>query len=548
MRTLHRWTCGAFAVLLGVAGGCAHVGQRVSPVTRLVIAEKVEPSSLNPLFITGPTAAEIGPLVYSGLLTVDDFGHLQPDLATTVPTQQNGGISRDGLTITYRLRAGVKWQDGAPLTSADVVFTYAAIVNPANNVPSRSGFDEIRTVEATDARTVRVYLRRPYAPILSLFMAPDQNFEILPRHLLARYHDLNSVTFNAAPIGSGPFRVVSWLHGDRLRLVRNDTYFRGKPRIAAIDLRFIPDSAAIIDQLRTHEVDASFFADPTYLAQYEGLPDTRVERVRLSGFGDLIFNTQRSDLADPRVRRAIAMAIDIPRLVRNATRGAQSSAEAGRGLFGWAYDPRFGPPKSDSSAASLQFERAGWRRGGDKMLSEHGRPLSLVLAFPSGSATYAAIAVDLQAELRRAGISLTLRAYTPTLFRAPSSAGGPLFGGKFDLAFLEVFAASDPDTRWYLGCAEVPPHGFNLQRFCDPIVDAAQSAGARSYVAATRRREASLVQQRIARAIPFAPLYQTDAIDLIPATLHGFKSSSLSPFWNVGQWRLDAKAELPRNP
>jgi len=106
----------------------------------------------------------------------------------------------------------------------------------------------------------------------------------------------------------GPdLRVVSWLHGDRLRLVCNDTYFGGEPRIAAIDLRFIPDSAAIIEQLRTHEVDASFFADPTYLAQYGDLPDTRIERVRLSGFGDLIFNTQRRDLADPRVRRAIAM-------------------------------------------------------------------------------------------------------------------------------------------------------------------------------------------------------------------------------------------------
>jgi len=63
-----------------------------------------------------------------------------------------------------------------------------------------------------------------------------------------------------------------------------------------------------------------------------------------------------------------------------------------------------------------------------------------------------------------------------------------------------------------------------------------------------RRREASLVQQRIARAIPFAALYQADAVDLIPARLHGFKSSSLSPFWNVVQWRLDAKAELPRTP
>lgn len=534
-------------MLVLATAACTHAGHSASTAARLVIADKQEPNSLNPLFLTGSAEAEIGSLVYSGLLTIDDRGHLQPDVATTVPTQQNGGISPDGLVITYRLRAGVQWQDGAPLTAADIVFTYTAIVNPANNSPSRFGYDEIRTVEAVDARTIRVHLRRPYAPILSLFMAPDQNFYILPRHLLARYHDLNTVPFNEAPVGSGPFRVVKWQHGDRLRLVRNEKYFGGKPRIAAIDLRFIPESAAILDQLRTREVDASFFADPTYLAQYERLSAYRVVRVPVSGFGDLLFNTQNPLVADARVRRAIAQAIDVPRLVRNATKGAQSAANAGRGLYGWGYDPTVAAPSYDPRAAAELLDRAGWRRGPDGTRNRRGRPLSLELAFPSGSATMTAIGVDLQQELHGAGIPLTLRAYTPALFRAPAAAGGPLYGGKFGIAFLEAFASSDPDTHWYLACSEIPPRGFNLQRFCDPIVDAAQAAGARSYDRATRLREAALVQRRVAAAVPFVALYQTDAVDVIPASLHGFKGSSLSPFWNVAQWRLGAKAESPRN-
>ena len=525
--------------LLAVA--CVRLDHRVSGDARLVIAEKQEPNSLDPLFITGPSAAEIGPLVYSGLLTVDDRGHLQPDLATTVPTQQNGGISPDGMTITYHLRAGVRWQDGAPLTADDVVFTFTAIMNPANNIPSRFGYDTIRMVRAIDARTVRVSLRRPYAPILSLFMAPDQNFEVLPRHLLARYRSLNTIPFNEAPIGSGPFRVVKWLHGERLRLVRNDGYFGRRPGIAAIDLRFIPDSAAILDQLRTREVDASFFSDPTYLAQYERLAAVRVERVRQSGFGDLLFNTQNPQVADPRVRRAIVGAIDVPRLVRNATKGAQNAAEAGRGLFGWAYDPAIGPPRYGPVAAAAQLDRAGWLRGPDGMRRRNGRALALDLAFPSGTATINALAVELQQELRTAGIALTLRAYTAALFRAPAAVGGPLYGGKFELGFFEVFGTSDPDTHWYLGCSEIPPHGFNVQRFCDPVVDAAQAAGARSYDRSTRRREAVIVQQRVALEVPFVALYQTNAVHVIPRRLHGFRGSSLSPFWNVAQWRLDAR-------
>ena len=531
--------------------GCAPSANSPSREARLVIAEKQEPNSLNPLFMTGPAAAEIGPLVYSGLLTVDERGRLQPDVATTVPTQRNGGISPDGLSITYHLKPRASWQDGVPLTAADVVFTYAAVVNPANNIPSRFGYDEIRSVEALDAHTVRVHLRRSYAPILSLFMAPDQNFEILPRHLLARYRDLNTVAFNEAPVGSGPFRVVKWLHGDRLQLARNDAYFGGKPHIAAIELRFVPDSAAILNQLRTREIDAAMFADPAFLAEYRRLSGYRVVRVRLSGFGDLLFNVQNPDVADPLVRRAVVSAIDIPRLVRNATKGAQSASDAGRGLYGWTYDPKFRPPGYDPRAAALLFDNAGWLRDAGGIRRESGRPLSLELALPSGSAATAAIGVDLQQELRAAGVSLTLRAYTPTEFRAPAASGGPLYGGRFALAFFEPFGSSDPDTHYYLGCSEFPPHGFNMQRFCDPIVDAAQAAGARSYDRATRLREAALVQRRVALAVPFVALYQTNAVDIIPANLTGFRSSSLSPLWNVARWELDAKPTAissPRQP
>jgi len=530
----------ALASAVGIAA-CTHENHGVAGDAKLVVAEKQEPNSLNPLFLTGPAAAEIGPLVYSGLLTIDERGRLQPDLAATVPTRDNGDISPDGLTITYHLRGGVRWHDGVPFTAADVTFTYAAIMNPLNNVPSRFGYDAIRTVEAVDARTLRVRLRRPYAPILSLFMAPDQNFEVLPRHLLARYRDLNTVAFNAAPVGTGPFRVVKWVRSDRLRLVRNDNYFGGKPHIAAIDLRFIPDSAAILAQLRTREVDASFYADPTYLSQYEGLSASRVQRVRQSGFGDLLFNTQKPVVADERVRRAIVDAINIPRVVNNATKGAQNAFEAGRGLFGWGYEASIGAVRYAPASAAQELNHAGWIRGPDGMRRRAGRPLSLEFAFPTGTGATNAIAVDFQQELRQAGIALTLRPYTPSLFRAPAAAGGPLFGGKFDLAFFEVFGSSDPDTHWYLACGEIPPHGFNVQRFCDPVVDAAQAAGARNYDPTTRRRQAALVQRRIAEAVPFIALYQTNTINVIPATLQGFRSSPLSPFWNVARWTFAVK-------
>lgn len=123
----------ALASAVGIAA-CTHENHGVAGDAKLVVAEKQEPNSLNPLFLTGPAAAEIGPLVYSGLLTIDERGRLQPDLAATVPTRDNGGISPDGLTITYHLPGGVRWHDGVPFTAADVTFTYAAIMNPLRQV------------------------------------------------------------------------------------------------------------------------------------------------------------------------------------------------------------------------------------------------------------------------------------------------------------------------------------------------------------------------------------------------------------------------------
>ncbi len=524
-------------LLTACASGCMREPNG-SPGTRLIVAQAQEPNSLNPLFMLGPTVRAIAPLVYSWLLTVDGDGQLRPALATSVPSTLNGGISRDGLTITYRLRPGVRWQDGVPLSAADIAFTYAAIVNPRNNVPSRFGYEAIRSVEAVGAGIVRVHLLHRYAPILSVFMAPDQNFSVLPKHLLARYRDLNSVAFNAAPIGSGPFRVVEWRHGDRLRLVRNAAYFGGMPRIAEIDLKFVSDSAATLNQLRTGEIDAAFAADPAFLNAYGHVAANRVTRVRDTSFGDLLFNTRAPEVAEAGIRRALIESIDIPRVVHNATKGAQTAEDAARGLFSWAYDPGIAPPKYDPVSAARAFTAAGWRRGSDGMLHRDGRQLALELAFPSGTGVANAIAVDLQQELRDAGVALTLHSYTPTLFRAPAAAGGPLFGGKFSLAFFEPFASSDPDTNWYLGCSEIPPHGLNVQRFCDAALDRAQAAGVTSYDPAVRRRYAALVQRRVAAELPFVALYQVQAVNVYPRRLHGYRASALLPFWNVADWRL----------
>jgi peptide/nickel transport system substrate-binding protein len=529
----------AFAFAVGLAA-CGRDGE-VPPPSRLVIAEPNEPQSLNPLFLQGSNSSVLAPLLFSYLLTLDDKQRIQPDVAAVAPSLANGGISRDGLTITYHLRPGVRWQDGAPVTARDVSFTYAAIMNPRNNVPTRTGYDRIARVEAVGERTVRVSLRQRYAPILSTFFAPDQNYPILPSHLLEKYPNLNRVPFNLQPIGSGPYRIAQWVRGDYVRVVRNETYYRGAPAIGEIELKFVPDTNTILNQLRTGEITTYLDADPAHLAEYGAIPNARVVRVPLAGFGGLFFNTRDPDLADVRVRRALVEGADLPRIVRNATKTAQTMDGAGRGLFGWAYDPSAVPPPPDVAAAAILLDAAGWKRGRDGTRSKDGQPLSLQLSFAGGSPTAGAIGVQLQQQLAGLGVSVALRSYSRVQFLAPAEGGGPVFGGKYQIAFSEIYTQSDPDTQWFLGCSQVAPAGFNFTRFCDRATEAAEAAGVATYDLAQRRREAAVVQRRVVEQLPLVALWRENAVHVVPAALRSFRPGATSALWNVGSWSLDAR-------
>jgi len=461
------------------------------------------------------------PLVYAFLLTMDDRGHLVPDLAAEVPSASNGGISADGRTIVYRLRKNVVWQDGVQLTARDVVFTQHAIMNPSNNLTSRYGFDRVLSIDAPDPYTVRIRLRSPFSPILTQFFGPANNYGIVPAHVLERYADINGVPFNAMPIGSGPYRVKEWMRGDHVTLVANPAYFRGPAKIATIVLKFVANSTTALNQLRTGEVNASFFADPTHLAEYRAIPAVHVSRAPFAAFGDLQFNLHDPTLADPRVRRAIVEAVNVPQLIRNATRGTQTTADPNVALFGRTADAGIKPLPYDPAAARAFLAP---------------RRLSLQYAFESGKATSASIGAQLQQQLRAAGVQLTLRPYSPELFRAPASAGGPLLGGTFQIAFFEIFTTGDWDSSWYLSCTQIPPAGFNESRFCDPIAERALHGVLTSYDEAEQRRFATIVQRRVSLLAPYLSLWSQNAIYVAPAGFRGFAPSPVSPYWNAWNW------------
>ncbi|HEY3674370.1 MAG TPA: peptide ABC transporter substrate-binding protein [Candidatus Tumulicola sp.] len=506
----------------------------------LSIAQQHEPMSLNPALENGTSSMELGLLLFQYLVKFDDRGRLIGDAAVEPPTVRNGGISRDGLTITYHLRNGLRFADGKPLTAADCVWSIRAIQNPANNVQSRYGYDRVSDARAPDATTLVLHLREPFAPLTTLVLAP-QGFPILPRHVLASETNFNHDSFALQPIGSGPYVVTQWLHGDRLELRSNPYYWQGKPHIDRITLRFVADANTAINLLQTGEIDGYF--DDQDLANYPQLQHvagTYVSNAPINGVGALIFNTADPLTADARVRHALAEAIDIHSLIAKTYRGAYTNAAAGRGLFLWAYDPKAYPdiPYDPKDAARL-LDAAGWTLSSGVRVKD-GRPLDLQLIVQAQTPGDQIIGNAIAAQERSIGVHVSLKQFNVTQFVAPASLGGPVYGGHFQIALYPFLNGDDPDTTDQFSCDHVPPKGYNKSRICDPAIDTLLNAGRRTYEPAARIAIYSRLEQLLYRELPIALLYQRHQIGAFTNRLHGQTTSLSGAFWNVGRWTLSS--------
>ncbi len=530
----------AVAALL-LATACSQSGQQegtAAPST-LVIAQQREPMSLNPALENGQSQTQWGELLFSFLVKYGDRGELVPDVATAVPTIANGGISADGRTVTYHLRKNVRFADGQPLTASDCVWSVNAINNTANNVQSRYGYDRIASAQAPNPTTLVLHLKEPFSPLLTLVMAP-QGFPILPKHLLAKYPDFNRIDFDSKPIGSGPYVVDHWLRGDRVEMHANPYYFGGKPRIEHLVIRFIPDAQTALNLLQTHEVQGYFNAQD--YAQYPiliKLSGYRVLSTPVSAVGSIIFNTRSPQTNDPRVRHALAQAIDIRSLVSKGTRGALNSNNAGRGLFIWSYDKNAYPDISyDPAGARALLEAAGWHLGPNGVRTKNGTPLDLLMVIQAATPGDAIMGNLVTQYERAVGARVEIKAFNVTQFVAPVSAGGPVYGGKFNLALYSFVNGDDPDTTDQFACANVPPHGYNKSRICDPRIDALLAAARSTFDLAKRKAIYAQLQRLLYQELPIILIYQRREIDAFTSRLHGESGSSDSVFWNVASWRL----------
>jgi peptide/nickel transport system substrate-binding protein len=490
--------------------------------------------NLNPMLGTLGPDRDLGSFWCARLLIYDDHEALRPELALAEPTLANKGISPDGRTIVYHLRRGVLWHDGAPFTSADVVFSWQQVMNPANLIPSRSHYDHIARIDTPDAYTTVVHLKEPYAPLVSAFFT---GYCLIPKHILAGSADINHADYNKLPIGTGAFKVAAYEPGVLVKFVANERYWRGPPKLKEIDYHIIPNATTLLTQLRTREIDFYPRAAAEQAAIVHSIPDTNVYVHPFSAFYDIGFNMGHPALRDKRVREALVYAIDVPKIIHVATHDVNLISDSDQPPWRWSHADGLKHYPYNPKRASQLLEDAGWRVGADKLRYKDGTPLQLLLAGVIGNPTQDAAEAIMQQEWRTVGVDVSIKNVPTSVMYATGT--GVEQSGKFDIAFEAARETADPDNYRLYGCSMAPPHGFNVYHYCNPAIDQAETIALTSYDRRIRKAAYARIQEALAEDLPFYVLWFDRDQDVANLDFRGYRpGTTASAFWNVWEWSI----------
>lgn len=555
-RGVVRW---ALAVALAAAAlacaACAGGDDDAAPARggTLVDAEDQVPPILNVMLADGATvtAQRIMSNIMQNLLTVDDRGAYVPQLAEAVPS--GADVRGDPLRVTFRLRPEARWSDGRPVTGADVAFTWRTMTDPANQVTSSAGWDEITAIRpgrtASGGRCPRatcftVAFAGDYAPWRDVFSVSSGYF-VLPRHVL-RDEDFNTVWNSGGIVGSGPFTLEDYQPRVRAVLARDPDWWGaepagGGPFLDRIVFDFLDSPAAAIAALREGEAQmASPPPDPALIARARAVEGVEVQAVPSLFFEQIALNTSAGPLADVRVRRAFAMAIDRAQITEVLLDGTVPVLQSTLRPQQAGYVPAFERYGHDPDGAAGLLEDAGWTRGAEGVFEKDGEPLEIELTVPSEGELRRTTARLIAEQAAAAGIRVVPRPQSSDRLY-----GSTLGSGGFAAAMFATGGPVDPSLTALLASSEIPAEenafaGQNVYRWSDPEADSLMRLSDRQVDQAARAASLARLQDLIAEQVPLIPLYQQPNTVAHVAGLSGVRQNPTQAevFWNSAEWSL----------
>lgn len=533
------------AVMAGIGSGIG-LGSLVGPRTAsgapagvVIDAFTQEAVNFNPLLYinTGvETAVEYS--VFDALWKIDPQGQLIPNLATEIPSLENGGISKDGLEWQFKLRPGVSWHDGKPFTSKDVIFTLQTILNPKVVVRGRNGHDVVQDYAAPDPHTVKVKLKSVFAPYLISWLVTS----IVPEHILALEPDINTAHFNSNPIGTGPFVFRERVAGDHILFLPNVSYHGVRSTLASLIQKYVPDQQTLYTQFQTGAVTIYDYAGvPVQLfSQAKALPNTAVTLTPGSAVEFIYFNCSKPQFREKVVRQALYLAMDKQSWIDTVYYGLRQRTLSYLPPSHWAYNHSLVDPGYNPAKAARMLDEAGWRVGDDGVRQKDGVKLAFSMSTTAGNKAREDAQQLLQQNFKDINVAMTIR-------NMPASVvwGDYTVKSQFDTLMVAwgMPLYPDPDYTDHVASFRNPMKtgaGVNYFQYENPKIDELCIAGTATADRAARKAIYDQIQAILLEDLPIAPIFADQKISANTTALKGYISNSYVPInsWNNSEWRI----------
>ncbi len=538
-------------------------GIPTSAPTQITILIPEDPKSFNAAIEDQGYDSMVMKMTMLGLTGIDPDGKVYPQLAAELPTQDNGGVqineATGAMTVTWKLRTDVFWADGAPVTADDVLFTYAAIKDPATGI-AIDGLDYVDSVSKIDSHTVAVRFNAIYPSYLTLF-GGDQ-VSIWPWHYCDAAQGFTAWDCNRRPLSDGPYLLQEWAAGDHLTFVRNPHYYQpGKPAIDSIIVRIVPEAAVRKTMLVQGDADVIMWASEQIADELKNEPAVKVSVSSSSRFVMRLFmNLAAKGSTDPaanpnpvfsdvRVRQAVRMAINVDSISKEIFRGY--SVPVWTEFFRQPYVCDIPRPKFDPEAAKALLESAGWKDTNGDGIREcdtctsapHGTPMKVELSIYSEYGEPLDLTQQLIGEMLKAiGIDASLSSVQGSVMWADYASGGLEQNGNFSLdMYDDGYAGLDPlpfVQKYYASSSAEPDNGWNVGRWKNAEFDALVSQAV-TIDEAKRKQVFCQMAQILDKELPQILLFSTINADAYANRLAGVQANINDVVtWNVADWTL----------
>lgn len=529
------------------------------------------PSTMNPFLSGGTKEVEAASMVIEPLASYDNDGNIVPRLAAELPTIENGGVSSDLTTITWKLKPGVKWSDGSDFTAADAVFTWQYCTAPDGGCAQSSYFEGVANMEAVDPLTLKITFSEPKPfPYTALVGAesPIIQKKQFENCMGAKAPECTAQNFN--PIGTGPFVVKEFRANDVISLEANPNYREAdKPRFQTVLFKGGGDAAsAARSVLETGEFDYAWNLqiEPEVLERMEAAGKGKLVSAFATSVERILMNFTNPDpalgpdkrsvfmpdgsnahpiLSDIRVRKALSMAID--RQLLNDIGYGKTGRPVCNVLPGpeqYASTANDACLVQDIEGAKKLLDEAGWVPGSDGVRVKDGRRLSLLYQTSTNSVrqSFQSLIKQWWAEI---GVESELRNISASVFFG----GDPASPDTFQKFYADVemytnnFSGVDPEA--YMAdwrCDAIPGpatqwQGSNINRYCNPEYDALSKQMATTAALADRAALAKKMNDTLMQDYVLLPLIHRSGTSAHSNTLAGVKMNDWdSELWNIADW------------